>query len=76
MGTLVAEMWDVCSRLLSRLQLQAINTHPRSGTVGKSLGVGGWVTGVQNIESLVLARSAEDNRVSPGQEVGVSQQSC
>lgn len=70
MGTLVAEMWDVCSRL----QLQAITIHPRSGTVGKSLGVGGWVTGVQSIESLVLTRPAEDSRVSTGQEVGVSQQ--
>lgn len=35
-GTLVAEMWDACSRL----QLQATTTHPRSGTMVKSLGRG------------------------------------
>lgn len=59
-------MWDACSRL----QLQTTTTHPRSGTMEKSLGRG--VTGVQCIQSLALVRPAEEGRVSAGQEVGVS----
>lgn len=54
---------------LQQAARQAPTTHPR--TVGKSLGAG--VMGVQCIESLVLARPAEESRVSAGQEVGMSQ---